>query len=305
MDGSTDIERGVGACEVASVRPPRRPQGAAGLHGGAEDSFLAAFDEGVARLSRALVEAALHQERWLDRIHAGLLALLRFLDEDPECARLLVLDALSAGSDVLERRQRALGALIEVVDGGRREATAGGQRSNARPRLMAEGIVGAVFAVIHARTLEGDREPLEELAPSLMSMIVLPYLGQAAASAELARRPTAAGRSGEAASRAAQLPIRATQRTTLVLRAVGSMPRSSNREIAAVAGLGDEGQASRLLSRLERRGLIENVGLGQARGEPNAWLLTPYGQRVAELSGYSLAPAAALARTGRKVKEAA
>jgi len=73
---------------------------------------------------------------------------------------------------------------------------------------------------------------------------------------------------------------------------------------AQAAGLTDEGQTSKPRSWLERRGLIENVGLGQAHGEPNAWLLTPYGRRVAELSGYCLAPEAPQ-RTSGKVRQAA
>jgi hypothetical protein len=85
--------------------------------------------------------------------------------------------------------------------------------------------------------------------------------------------------------RAAGLPIRVTHRTTLVLRAIMRSPYSNNRELAEAAGLIDEGQTSKLLARLQQRGVIKNVGLGAARGEPNAWLLTPRGERVLELIG--------------------
>jgi hypothetical protein len=93
-------------------------------------------------------------------------------------------------------------------------------------------------------------------------------------------------------ARAAGLPIRATHRTTLVLRAIARAPYSNNREVAQAAGIVDEGQASKLLARLERRGVIENVGLGAARGEPNAWLLTASGRRAVELIGESFASGA-------------
>jgi DNA-binding MarR family transcriptional regulator len=78
--------------------------------------------------------------------------------------------------------------------------------------------------------------------------------------------------------------VRATYRTVRVLRAIGSSPGSSNRAVADAAGLRDEGQTSKLLKRLRRRGLIENVGGGQACGAPNAWLLTARGRRVAEVN---------------------
>jgi hypothetical protein len=93
-------------------------------------------------------------------------------------------------------------------------------------------------------------------------------------------------------SRAAALPIRATHRTTLVLRAIAQAPYSNNREVAQAAGLVDEGQTSKLLARLERQGVIENVGIGAARGEPNAWLLTASGRRTLELIDESVAPEA-------------
>jgi hypothetical protein len=154
-----------------------------------------------------------------------------------------------------------------------------------------------------------------------MAFIVAPYLGPAAARLELEGRParrgvpisheggqlqvgeparaaTSAdepGRSHEtgltragAIARTAALPIRVTHRTTLVLQAIARAPYSNNREIAYAAGITDEGQASKLLARLERRGVIENVGVGPARGEPNAWLLTASGRRAVEVIGESL-----------------
>ncbi len=158
-------------------------------------------------------------------------------------------------------------------------------------------VVGGVFSVIRTSLLERDGGKLVELAPSLMAFIVAPYLGPAAARLELAGTPAmrgeaiAARQSSEqmhelpraaAIVRTAELPIRVTHRTTLVLRAVAQAPYSNNREIAQAAGITDEGQASKLLARLEGRGVVENVGLGPARGEPNAWLLTASGRRAVE-----------------------
>jgi hypothetical protein len=84
---------------------------------------------------------------------------------------------------------------IAAVDEGRREANGAGGGSSP---LAAEGAVGAVLSVIHARLLDcspalvdgpstGEDVPgnLVDLANPLMSMIVLPYLGSAAARREL------------------------------------------------------------------------------------------------------------------------
>ena len=55
---------------------------------------------------------------------------------------------------------------------------------------------------------------------------------------------------------------------------------ASNRQIADQAGVHDQGQISKLLTRLQRLGLIDNTGHGQPNGEPNAWTLTPHGTQV-------------------------
>jgi hypothetical protein len=270
---------------------------------------IAQFEEGIARLSRVLAQAAEHEVTWLERIRSGVLALLAFLEHEPAWGRLLLVDALAAGPQVLERRRAGLGALVEIVDAGRAERTVGGWSLSTPPRLMAEGVVGAVFWVLHARLLEqgesrDEREPqaLLELAPSLMSMIVLPYLGRVAASAELKRRPMETRLTERRPSHPAALPIRTTYRTGLVLNAIAQVPGLSNREIAQAAGLTDAGQTSKLLSRLERRGLIENVGSGHVHGEPNAWLLTGYGRRVGERIEYGRVADGAHPRV--KVREA-
>lgn len=91
----------------------------------------------------------------------------------------------------------------------------------------------------------------------------------------------------------APLGVRPTYRTLRVLSAIGALTPAqpargsgpSNREVANAAGIEDEGQASRLLKRLERHSLIENTGLA-SHGKPNAWALTAKGEEaLGELEG--------------------
>ena len=58
-----------------------------------------------------------------------------------------------------------------------------------------------------------------------------------------------------------RLALLTTHRTSRVLGAISITPPSNNREITEEAGLSDECQTLKLLARLERQGLIENVGL--------------------------------------------
>jgi hypothetical protein len=74
--------------------------------------------------------------------------------------------------------------------------------------------------------------------------------------------------------------VRSTYRTARVLSAIATNPGASNRAVAAAAGIVDEGQASKLLKRLECLVLIENMVPDRAPGEANAWRLTARGVEV-------------------------
>jgi AcrR family transcriptional regulator len=245
-----------------------------------EDCFLAAFDCGVSQAGETVISAYESGGCWRDRIATAMQAALVFIDAEPNVAYLLVVGALAAGPLALERRTRVTRALAAAVHEGRREVPA----ANRRPgRLVAEGLVGAVLAVIHARLVEQSPAPLLGLRNPLMAMIVLPYLGAAAAEGELrrslprARRPSGQQRRNPLR----ELDMRLTYRTVCVLRAIAAQPASSNRQVATAAGVSDQGQISKLLARLQTLGLIANSGGDHARGEPNAWALTSEGHEVA------------------------
>jgi AcrR family transcriptional regulator len=266
-----------------------------------EECYRAAFDKGLERLSQRVVEATAREQAWLERVRSGLVAMLGFFDDEPSWARLLLCETPLDGAVTFECGQRLHGVLAALLerstDVGEPDGASqsGASQRAGSPALLAtltgELVVGGVFSVIRTNLLEGDGK-LVELAPSLMAFIVAPYLGQVAAQAELEGKPSGASEmvvSASEASRAraispaTELPIRATHRTTLVLRAIARAPYSNNREVAHAAGLADEGQTSKLLARLVGKGVIENVGVGATRGEPNAWLLTASGRRTVEL----------------------
>ncbi len=243
-----------------------------------DDCFLATLDLAYERAAVGVVAAYRGRGSWRERIRASLVALLGFFDDEPNAARLLVVESLGAGPAVLERRRRALALLIAAVDEGRGEA----KRRAEPPALAAEGVVGAVFSVIHARLSSPQPDGLMGLLNELMSIVVLPYLGPAAARGE--QEKPIPKRSSEArllpANPLRELDMRLTYRTMLVLAAVAAHPGSSNRVIADGAGISDQGQISKLLGRLHNLGLIENTAAGSMRGEPNAWVLSEKGWRV-------------------------
>jgi AcrR family transcriptional regulator len=243
-----------------------------------EDCFLAIFNQTLERVTDLASAAYVTEREWRARIRAALLAILRFLDDEPELAALLVVGALQAGPRVLKRRTEILKRLAVVL----RETAASGR---AVPALTAEGVVGALFSVIHTRLVDHGNEPLVGLLNPLMGVVVLAFEGQAAAQRELAVPPPGDARSPQSVSEVSadafgRLPMRVTYRTLMVLSVIGGSPRASNREVGSLAGVQDQGQISRLLARLEGLGLIENVGGGQSSGEPNAWQLTSQGREL-------------------------
>jgi AcrR family transcriptional regulator len=288
-----------------------------------EDCFLAAFDEAVARASQRVLPAFRAGGRWRLRLRAGLGAFLEFLEDEPELGAFCVVDALGAGAGALAHRAQIVETLIDAIDEGCGEA-----KTSSRPtRLTAEGTVGAVLGVLHARLLDASATPSRALskrdagapragraarkagvngtagsrrpgavggaarhggAPAvtgllgpLMGMIVLPYLGAAAAAREVARPAPKRRRAPRAqADPLRDLEMRLTYRTVRVLLAIASTPDASNRGVADAAGIQDQGQISKLLARLEHLGLVRNVGAGHVRGEPNAWCLTARGSEI-------------------------
>ncbi|HTA96533.1 MAG TPA: hypothetical protein VK730_02690 [Solirubrobacteraceae bacterium] len=176
-----------------------------------EDERLTRFDEAVAEIAARVEPAYRKADGWLEQTRAGLVELLRFCDERPDIAHELLLDSIAWGPEVLARRSQLLDTLAAALDRARAEIastrvalgrggkavgdpaliTPSGTVENAPPPRTAENLVGASVSWTQTR-LMSETGSFVELAPSLMAMIVHPYLGPKAAKREL-ERPLARG----------------------------------------------------------------------------------------------------------------
>jgi AcrR family transcriptional regulator/DNA-binding MarR family transcriptional regulator len=257
-----------------------------------EDCLRAVLEDIVGQIAEEITDADLEGLGWSDRVRGGLLTILSFFDREPALARMCVVQALQGGPRVLVWRESILARLVAILDEGRDVSARAGQCTV----LTAEGLVGAACGIVYARLVTSRRqEPLTGLLGELMSLIVLPYQGPAAARRERDRSLPSRSRGNSKSGTREQargvlagsdalrdIPMRLTYRTALVLDGVATNPGASNRMVADHAGITDQGQVSKLLARLERLGLLINRGEGRrTRGEPNAWTLTPLGLRVA------------------------
>jgi len=249
-----------------------------------DECFLAAFDDAIERAAAYAFERYDPSARWTERLRSALTGLLWFLDVESDAGWLLIVGSLGAGAGVLQARRRVLAQIVSVVDEGRAES----KTDLGLSPMTAEGVVGAVFSVIHGRmidsprTVEADGPSLVELLNPLMSIVAMPYLGPAAARRELKRPiPEAMVRPVRVAGDPLRgLAMRITYRTVKVLVVLAQNPGSSNREIGEAAGIADQGQTSKLLRRLDRLGLVQNTGPGHRSGERNVWTLTPKGHEI-------------------------
>jgi AcrR family transcriptional regulator/DNA-binding MarR family transcriptional regulator len=242
-----------------------------------EDCLLAVCEEHLAAMGQALAPVYERRGAWSQRLRLALTRALELLEGERDVGLLMLAYLLGAGPKGPGRRAPALALLISVLEDGRSQAPAGCQPSPIAAEVLLAGAVG----VLHRQLAQRER-PLVELVNPLMSMLVLPYLGAGAAARELKR--TAPKRrkrphkpSGDPCK---ELGMRMTYRTALVLAAIARTPGLSNIELASAAEIKDQGQISKLLSRLAHLGLIENIGPGHHRGSSNAWRLTTLGRDV-------------------------
>jgi len=143
------------------------------------------YDETVEELCGRVREAFEGPPSWHDRIWAVGLAAMRFLREDPARARSLAAETGGGDGDSVDRRDRIVEGIADLLDGGRGEAE--GRRPMSR--CTAEIAAGAVYGTILAKVESGAIERGEEFLPELIYMAVMPYLGARAAEDELAVQP--------------------------------------------------------------------------------------------------------------------
>jgi hypothetical protein len=118
---------------------------------------------------------------WETRIRAALSALLDLFDQQPELARLCVVQCDHAGPAVLATREEILTQFASRIDDGRRHA----QRQP--PAHAAQAVLAGALGAVRARLIHAGPAGMRELLEPLMGFIVLPYRGAAASRLQLAR----------------------------------------------------------------------------------------------------------------------
>jgi AcrR family transcriptional regulator len=139
-----------------------------------EDAWATVFDQAFVELFAAAWHAALAESGRTAKVTAAVDAALAHLAAAPEQARLLLVDAPTAGRAGMPAIDDALKAFTKVFAG----ATAGPEVPKALPGAMVAGVAELVASWV----LDGRATQLPELRAPLIEIILTPPLGLAAAS---------------------------------------------------------------------------------------------------------------------------
>ena len=143
-----------------------------------EDCFVASYSHHAQELTTVVGGVAAIGEDWRERARLALLALLRYLAERPDFARMAVIEVLAAGPSALAERDRAIALLRALIGEEARRAA-----PDPAPRLLLEVIAGAILQLIYGRVLDGETSRLEELLPTIMYMVLVALHGPSGAAA--------------------------------------------------------------------------------------------------------------------------
>lgn len=140
-----------------------------------EDAWSAAFDQAFLELFSAAWHAGAAQPDAAAKVTAAVTACLEQLIAQPGRARLLLVDAASAGSAGHAAIDRAAQAFARLIAGaaGKREL----------PAIVPLAMVGGIVSLVGGWVVEDRTADLADLTPALVEILFVPLFGSAAARA--------------------------------------------------------------------------------------------------------------------------
>jgi AcrR family transcriptional regulator len=138
-----------------------------------EDCFLQALDALLDRTESRVLEAVQRTAPWPERVRSGLAALTSALAEDPDGARVVLVECLSAGPAACERHYALLRVFPQLLEEGRFHCA----NPDHLPPCISEALVGGIGSILHNRALADRTGELPRLCGDLAYFALLPYLG--------------------------------------------------------------------------------------------------------------------------------
>jgi AcrR family transcriptional regulator len=149
---------------------------------GKEECFLAAFEVVVGHIRELAGEAVGASDDWPRRAIAAARTVLGFFAEEPDLARLCLVESQAAGPVVSARFHEAVHEVTPYLQQGRAER----ESERDLPPTTEESTIGALVMLASRKVAGGEAAQLEDLLPEFAEFILTPYLG-AEDAARLAR----------------------------------------------------------------------------------------------------------------------
>lgn len=139
---------------------------------GKEDLFLSAVNATLIEMRMAIEgacgEAASDSPE--SRIVAGLEALLDYVAEHPDAAKMCMLEAISATPSSARLYDAGMRDCVELL-------RANAPADASLPETIAESLVGGVAWILQLKIRKGEVEQAPDLLPELSQFVLSPYLG--------------------------------------------------------------------------------------------------------------------------------
>jgi AcrR family transcriptional regulator len=155
------------------------------MFAGKEDCFLQAYDGAIdvlgARVSSAFEATA--GAPWTERVAAALRAMVELLAAEADVARMTIVEVAAVSEDARIRYRTALDRFVPFLEEGRAVRPGGGDL----PADTALFAIGGAASLIYDEIRAGRGSELARILPELVFAVTMPYLGAAAAEAEMQR----------------------------------------------------------------------------------------------------------------------
>lgn len=139
-----------------------------------EEAFLAAYEAAVHQQASHVQLAYLNETTMRGRLRAGLDAYMEFMANEPEFARMCMIEVLAAGPRAIARRNAAMRMFAEIIEGNIHELVPG---CTVAP-LAAETIVGGIYEVVFSRVFADRTDELPGLVDDLLTTILMVASGR-------------------------------------------------------------------------------------------------------------------------------
>lgn len=138
-----------------------------------QECVLVAHGQAFDRLASLLRQACAGEPEWPRKLAAAVRAGVRFAEEAPAEARLLLFETVGADRELAAHALASNDHLVGMLRAGR-ESWAEAARL---PELTERALIGAVTSIVGNRLAQSQEDELRRVEPELVELMLVPYIG--------------------------------------------------------------------------------------------------------------------------------